>query len=203
MGRGVVSRADSINQGEQMTSLDEHTLEVGTNGNGEVVINHSDLYPDENGVGHIVFSVAQAQHLASILQKKAGDAAQELQTLRMAQAESIPVDRSCQVLVNGNAVPEDRSHTEIRSNGQQADYVVLCDSERRKGFVRPYRDTYKHLTCGKVTTMSRAIAETYARDPGFYGGTFCFTCGAHFPIGESGEFVWCDLNGSIGPKVGT
>jgi hypothetical protein len=53
--------------------------------------------------------------------------------------------------------------------------------------------------CGQVTTMGRALAETYARDPSFYGGTFCATCGAHFPVGEGGQFVWQ----GTGEKVGT
>lgn len=43
------------------------TLEVGTNDHGEVVINHPDLQPDENGVGHIVFSPDQARNLARLL----------------------------------------------------------------------------------------------------------------------------------------
>ena len=46
--------------------------------------------------------------------------------------------------------------------------------------------------CGAETTMGLAIAETYARNPGFYGGTFCVSCGAHFPVGKDGEFVWAD-----------
>ena len=41
--------------------------------------------------------------------------------------------------------------------------------------------------CGTVTTMGDALAETYARDPKFYGGTFCCNCHKHFPVGE---FVW-------------
>lgn len=52
--------------------------------------------------------------------------------------------------------------------------------------------------CGAATTMGQAIAETYARDPSFYGSTFCVRCRAHYPVGESGEFVWED-----GTKVGT
>lgn len=60
-----------------------------------------------------------------------------------------------------------------------------------------------HLKCGKITTMGRSIAETYSRDPGFYSGTFCVYCGGHFPIGEDGEFVWYEMDGSTGPKVGT
>lgn len=42
-------------------------LEVGTNERGEVVINHPDLKPDENGVGHIAFSLDQARRLANLL----------------------------------------------------------------------------------------------------------------------------------------
>lgn len=78
---------------------------------------------------------------------------------------------------------------------QQDVYLVLSDEERQEGFVRPYRDTYKHLTCGNTTTMGRAIAETYARDPKFYGGTYCVHCGMHRPLSE---FVWLD-----GSQVGS
>lgn len=41
--------------------------------------------------------------------------------------------------------------------------------------------------CGSVTTMGLALAETYARDPKFYGGTFCCQCRTHFPVEQ---FVW-------------
>lgn len=44
--------------------------------------------------------------------------------------------------------------------------------------------------CGVVTSMPRAIAETYARDPNFYGKTMCCGCGVHLPVGANGEFVW-------------
>jgi hypothetical protein len=74
--------------------------------------------------------------------------------------------------------------------GQQQGYVVLAEEERAKGFVRPVRRSYRHLKCGVVTTMGQTIAETYAREPGFYNGTFCCGCGAHFPVGADGEFVW-------------
>lgn len=182
-----------------MTEIARNALEVGTNGDGEVVINHPDLKPDENGVGHIVFSVDQALNLAYLLESKASDAAKEIEEKRRREAAKIPVDRSCQVLVSGDKVPEDRSHAELKENGQQKDYVVLCNSERAKGFVRPVRRTYKHLKCGTTTTMSRSIAETYARDPFFYSGTFCCHCGTHLPTGEDGEFIWLD----DGSKVGT
>lgn len=41
--------------------------------------------------------------------------------------------------------------------------------------------------CGALTVMSRAISETYAKDPHFYGSTFCVGCRTHLPLDE---FVW-------------
>lgn len=162
-----------------------------------------------------------------------------------------PVDRSQRTLVDGSPVTPD--HHELKPNGQQKDYVVLSAEERAKGFVRPVRQSYRHVgipgpkhpvrdltdeererysnhgyvkfevyptseapktcrfwtqaeldkigqACGTVTTMGMAIAETYARDPRFYGATFCCGCGTHLPVGAHGEFVWDDGNGE---RVGT
>lgn len=44
--------------------------------------------------------------------------------------------------------------------------------------------------CGTVTTMAQALAETYARNPRFYGATYCCGCRRHLPVGPQGEFVW-------------
>jgi hypothetical protein len=77
-------------------------------------------------------------------------------------------------------------------------YLVLSDEERAKGFVRPVRTSYTHILCGTSTRMSVALAETYARDPGFYGATYCSSCCMHRPVGPEGEFVWND-----GTAVGT
>jgi len=130
--------------------------------------------------------------------------------------------------------PGEDADRSLRADGQQKDYVVLCDTERAKGFLRPVRTQYRHVArrppqcqdykrpegvmggpclncgrpqpehiqliegCGAITTMGQALAETYARDPKFYSGTFCARCGSHFPVGEYGEFEWLD-----GSKVGT
>jgi len=136
--------------------------------------------------------------------------------------------------------------------GMHKDYYVICDEDRAKGFVRPVRDSYRHVGlpspryslrdlteeehkrydtfgyvkyeeypetnlsalgrfwtqeelnkvnrgCQAVTSMNRVIAETYARDPYFYGSTFCATCRAHLRVGEFGEFVWME----DGTRVGT
>jgi len=84
------------------------------------------------------------------------------------------------------------------ASGMQKGYVVLSAEERAKGFVRPVRNAYVHETCGTVTTMGRALAETYARDFRFYPGTFCVHCRDHFPVGEKGEFVWDGTTERVG-----
>ena len=101
-------------------------------------------------------------------------------------------------------VTDDPTFEGLRSidpaTGMQSSYLVLSEQERARGFVRPVRRTYVHTVCGGATTMGVAIAETYAREPGFYGGTYCATCRGHFPVGEAGAFVWDDGSGQ---KVGT
>lgn len=94
--------------------------------------------------------------------------------------------------------PHDGCLHESAPDGMRRCYLILPDGAR-KDLVRPLRLSYRHEKCGGVTTMARAIAETYATDPGFYGGTYCVKCGGHFPVGADGEFVW-DADGT---KVGT
>lgn len=106
------------------------------------------------------------------------------------------VDYSARVLVSGKSELEAPDYLEHKENGQQKDYVVLTPEERAKGFVRPVRTTYRHLKCGTTTTMGIAIAETYARCPNFYSGTFCCACGVHRALEE---FVW----EGTGEKVGS
>ena len=144
-------------------------------------------------------------------------------------------------LTDGGEVTGD--HRDIKDNGQQKGYVVLCPEERAKGYVRPLRKEYFHggngpkhplrdLTdyekdrflkydyvkyeaypdgenvsgrfwtqrqldsgCRTHTTICESIAETYARNPKFYGSTFCVHCGEHFPVEE---FVWAGTSELVG-----
>lgn len=95
-------------------------------------------------------------------------------------------------------------------------YLVLSEEERAKGFVRPLRKSYIHVgiggheidpndmskhgrtggACGAQSRMGLALCETYARDPKFYGLTYCVGCEKHLPVAE---FVW-DEDGAV---VGT
>lgn len=56
--------------------------------------------------------------------------------------------------------------------------------------------------CGTITTMGTAIAETYARNPKFYGSTYCVSCQMHRPVEE---FVWIDekTGQTTGERVGS
>lgn len=108
------------------------------------------------------------------------------------------VDRTKRSLTDGSPVPEDGSHTEDRGDGQQRGYVVLTEDERRRGYVRPVRNKYVHQKCGTVTVMGMALAQTYARDPKFYSGTYCVACGNHFPVGPEGEFTWDGTTEKVG-----
>jgi hypothetical protein len=47
--------------------------------------------------------------------------------------------------------------------------------------------------CGCVTTMGRALAETWARDIHYYGRAFWVGCGQHLRVEE---FVWVDDPGT-------
>lgn len=82
-----------------------------------------------------------------------------------------------------------------RADGQAGAYWVLTEEERKKGWVRPLRRSYRHTTCGTVTTMGLALCETYARDPKFYGSTFCCGCHTHLPVGE---FTWSEDGEVVG-----
>jgi len=116
----------------------------------------------------------------------------------MSGAERSSIERS-----GGGPLPD--NHRELDpGSGQQKAYVVLTAEERAKGYVRPVRCSYVHVGanaqwdgavlvklgeggCGTLTTMARDIAETYAREPAFYGGTFCVGCRKHLPLAG---FVW-------------
>ena len=91
-------------------------------------------------------------------------------------------------------------------------YLVLPEEERAKGFVRPVRRAYMHIVCpqdapnhgkrdvlgyrfGPLTRMSLALAETYARDPKFYGYTYCCACQMHRPVEE---FIWDGTDETVG-----
>lgn len=95
-----------------------------------------------------------------------------------------------------------RGHADTAPVPQNEAYLVLSEAERAKGFVRKVRHSYVHAKdrggCGALTSMGTALAETYARDPSFYGATYCVGCMMHRPVGVDGEFVWDGTNEAVG-----
>lgn len=96
---------------------------------------------------------------------------------------------------------DDPGLDKIKPGGQQESYLVMSEEERAKGFVRPVRRGYVHIACGFLTIMGQALAETYARDPKFYGGTFCVTCQTHFNLrteDDKAAFLWDGTEEGVG-----
>ena len=91
--------------------------------------------------------------------------------------------------------PKDPNLKKIRPDGQNETYLVLSEEERGKGFVRLFRNKYIHNLCGVETKMGIELSETYARNPRFYGATYCVACKTHFPVSE---FNWSSDNEVVG-----
>lgn len=113
---------------------------------------------------------------------------------------------------------DDPALQEKNVDGMQKKYLVLSEKEIAKGFVRPVRNKYIHVGvdgseidpndfsksgikgngCGALTVMGKELSETYARNPKFYGATYCVRCKSHYAVGENGEFNWADTNIKVG-----
>jgi hypothetical protein len=55
--------------------------------------------------------------------------------------------------------------------------------------------THRKGGCGVETSMGTSLSETYARNPKFYGATFCVGCNKHLPVTE---FVWSQDGETVG-----
>lgn len=94
--------------------------------------------------------------------------------------------------------PEDKDlghGVDTKKVPQQKKYLVLSQEELDKDFVRPVRTKYVHNKCGVETKMNIRISETYARNPKFYGSTYCISCQMHLPVSE---FRWSADNEVVG-----
>ena len=94
----------------------------------------------------------------------------------------------------GGLHPDDPAVFEIGPSGQYRDYLVLTEEERALEFLRPLRTSYTHTVCEALTQMVKEIAETFAREPGFYSTMYCRSCKAMVPVGE---LRWAD-GGTVG-----
>lgn len=88
---------------------------------------------------------------------------------------------------------------------QPGNFICTCEPNHVGGCDQWRQVTDKQLQdfssskrlggCGGTTSMGLAIAETYARNPKFYGSTFCVQCGNHYPVAE---FTWFGTEEALG-----
>jgi hypothetical protein len=76
-------------------------------------------------------------------------------------------------------------------DGKKLGGKYLTESE-----LNEYNDRNGYIGgCDTLTKMNITIAETYARDPDFYGATYCCGCQKHLPLSE---FIWEGTNDIVG-----
>ena len=56
----------------------------------------------------------------------------------------MPTDEAKLCTTSGEPPAKVRAE-QTEETGQHKSYLILCDAERAKGFVKPYRDSYKHV----------------------------------------------------------
>jgi len=70
---------------------------------------------------------------------------------------------------------------EQRENGQYENYPTIDEGE----FEQAPRKWYIHVDgCGEETGMSEELVKSVARNPEYYGKTYCAGCEEHVPVSE-------------------
>lgn len=109
--------------------------------------------------------------------------------------------------------PVRRTYVHIGKNIDTSKMIALTEEQKERyssenyiGFI-PNEDNNSSITgrlirkedlmpgCNVSTTMAIDIAETYARNPKFYGSTYCIYCQKHLRVEE---FVWYGTNETVG-----
>lgn len=99
--------------------------------------------------------------------------------------------------VCGKVLPEEKLGGLLEVCTMKPNHEGECVVFRKMTQPEAAEVTVKQLIegCGQTTKMALKIAETYARDPKFYGSTFCATCGTHFPVNQ---FRWEETDEIVG-----
>lgn len=82
-------------------------------------------------------------------------------------------------------------HEDLRSDGQQNEYVTLPPEERLPGSLDGVPRIYYHHRCGSHTGMPEEIIRSYLQNPYLYFAdqSFCGGCHKHIPCRE---LVWVE-----------
>lgn len=77
--------------------------------------------------------------------------------------------------VVGEAIAPGVPNAELKPDGQQKGHVILCDAERLAGFVRPVRDSYRHVGIRGPRFPLRDLTEKERQSFGEdYGASFAW-----------------------------
>jgi len=84
-------------------------------------------------------------------------------------------------MTENEKLPEDFDYGERKDDGQFENYPTIDEGV----FKQEPRSVYVHVDgCKQSTKMVGDLPESVARDPEWYGRTFCVACGKHVPVEE-------------------
>lgn len=104
-------------------------------------------------------------------------------------------------LYGGTLVPLSEEEKNRYKEENYVAYIKYQDNPDSSGvgiYVREedMKSVGKHAGgCGVLTKMNHVISETYARNPKFYGATYCMGCMKHLDVNE---FVWDGTQEKVG-----
>ena len=152
---------------------------------GELPVEETELTGDPNGKPHREIDENTGQQRAYVV-------------LSQSEREKGFVEpvRTCYVHVGCRPSRPTRKLTTEETKRYEA-YKYVAFEEKPDGGGRYWTQERLDSGCNMKTTISAAIAETFARKPDFYGATFCAACRQHFPLDE---FVWHGTNQTVGSR---
>jgi hypothetical protein len=89
------------------------------------------------------------------------------------------------------SMPENTEDT-LHKDGRCLSGTFATKEEYDQAMAGNYREK---KGCGAITSMGLVLSETYARNPKFYGATYCVGCHVHHPVDE---FVWDGTDERVG-----
>lgn len=89
----------------------------------------------------------------------------------------------------------DKKYVAVMTSLEKEDGSFLGGSYVTQEELEAYQFGKRIGGCNFPTSMGIALAETYARDPNFYGSTYCSFCRKHLPVSE---FRWLHTDIIVG-----
>lgn len=148
--------------------------------------------PDDPRLGHGVDEERTRQHDAYLVLSEEERAKGFVRPLRRSYVHVGPSGPTHPLR---DLTPEERQRHDGRGYVKYEEYPVGSHGSVLGRFWTQEQLDAVGKGCGAETTMSLALCETYARNPGFYGATYCVRCEKHLPVGE---FRWSEDGEVVG-----